>query len=162
MGERVGVSAEIDEDVPVPDIGKNLIQGIIFAAEAFVGVWSSDQAAVEAVGPSVVAALNPPGKMSFCVGANAGATMTADIEESPQRVISVTCNYDAFTGDVAQKVVARLGNPVGTPGADPVVAVEAFEFFAEEIGVRVVTGGERRGHVCGIGSWQLAPQSTRS
>lgn len=80
--------------------------------------------------------------------------MTADVEESPQRVISITRNYDAFTGDVAQKVIAPLWNPVGTPGADPVVAVEAFEFFAEQIGVRVVTGGERRSHLCAIRSRQ--------
>ena len=83
--------------------------------------------------------------------------MTADVEEGPQRVVSVARNYDAFTGDVAQKVITPLWNLVGTPGAYPVVAVKAFEFFAKEIGVRVVAGGERRGHLCGIGSRQLAP-----
>src|SRR5215475_3857039 len=140
----------------------NAIEGILFGAEAVLGVRSCDQAAVEAIGPTVVAALNPPGKMSFWAGANAGATVTADVEERPQRVISVTRNDDAFTRDVAQKVVTPLCNPVGTTGADPVVTVEAFEFFAEEIGVRVVAGGERRGDLCGIGSWQIAPQSTSS
>jgi len=65
IGKRVGVSAEIDEDVAVPNIGMNAIQGIIFGAEAVLGVGSCDQGAVEAIGPTVVAALNPAGKMSF-------------------------------------------------------------------------------------------------
>jgi len=30
---------------------------------------------------------------------------------------------------------------VGSPGADPILAVEAFEFVAEDIGVCVVAGG---------------------
>jgi hypothetical protein len=141
MGERVGVWAEINEDVSVPDLGMNAIQGIIFAAEAVVGVRGSDQAAIQAVGPTVVTALNPPREMSLGAGADAGATMPADIEERPQRVIFVTRNNDAFTGDLAQKVVSRLWNPVYTPSANPVVAVVAFEFVAEEIGVSVIAGG---------------------
>jgi len=50
-------------------------------------------------------------------------------------------NNDAFTGDVAQKVITRRWDPVYTPDTDPVLAVEAFEFLAEQIGVRVVAGG---------------------
>jgi len=84
MGEGAGVSVEINEDVSVPNIGMNPIQRIIFAAKAVLGVRSPDQAAVEAVGPTVIAALNPPGEASLGAGANAGATMTADVEESSQ------------------------------------------------------------------------------
>jgi len=89
----------------------NAIQRIIFAAEAVVGVRSPDEAAVESVGPSVIAALNPAGKMSFWAGANAGAAMSADVEKRPQRVTPVARNNDAFTSDLAQEVVARLRNP---------------------------------------------------
>ena len=65
MGKRVGISAEVDEDVSVPDVGVYPIQRIIFAAEAVAGVRRSNQGTVEAVGPPVVAALNPPGEMSL-------------------------------------------------------------------------------------------------
>src|SRR5215475_3426848 len=54
MGKRGGIWAEVNEDVSVPDVGMNTIEGIVFAAEAVVGVRSSDQTAVEAVGPTVI------------------------------------------------------------------------------------------------------------
>src|SRR5215472_17242152 len=122
MAKRGRMPAEVDEDVSVPDIGMNAIQRIICAAEAVVGVRCSNQGAVEAVSPTVVAALNPPGKMSLRAGAYAGATMPANVEECPQRVISVTRNNDAFARELAQKVVTRLWNPVYTPDANPVLA----------------------------------------
>jgi hypothetical protein len=133
------------------------VQRIIFAAEAVVGVRRSNQAAVEAVSPTVVAALDPPGEMSLRAGANAGATMPANVEECSQRVISVTRNNDAFARNLAQKVVPRLWNAAYTPDADPVFVVEAFEFFAEEAGVRVIAGRQRRRGCWSLRSRQFSP-----
>ena len=83
--------------------------------------------------------------------------MPADVEERPQRVIPVTRNNDAFTGDFAQKVVTRLWNPVYTPDANPVVAVEALEFFAEQIGVRVIAARQRGGGYWSLRNRQFSP-----
>jgi hypothetical protein len=159
MGERGRMPAEVDEDVSVPDIGMYPIQRIIFAAEAVVGVRRSNQGAVEAVSPAVVAALNPPREMSLRAGANAGAAMPANVEEPPQRAISVTRENDAFACDLAEKVVTRLWNPVYMPDADPFLAVEAFEFFAEEVGVRVIAGRQRRRGCWSLRSRQFSPGS---
>jgi hypothetical protein len=67
--------------------------------------------------------------------------MPADVEKRQQRVTPVTRNDDALTGDIAKKIVARRRDLVGPPDTDPALAVEAFEFFAEEIEVCVVAGG---------------------
>jgi len=88
--------------------------------------------------------------------------MPAHIEKRPQRVIPVTRNNDAFTGDIAQKVVTRLRDPVYTPGTDPVMTVKAFEFFAKEIGVRVIAGGQSRGVHWHIRSRHLTPECDKS
>ena len=71
--------------------------------------------------------------------------MPANIEKRPQRISRVTGDDDALTSGLAKKIVARRGYSVRTPGADPVLAVEAFEFLPEQIGIRVVAGGQRRG-----------------
>ncbi len=125
----------------LPDVGMNGIEGIIFAAEAVVRVWSADEAPVESVGPTVIAALDPSGEMPLGAGTDSGPAMPADVEKRQQRVTPVTRNDDALTGNIAKKIVARRRDLVGPPDTDPVLAVEAFEFFAEEIEVCVVAGG---------------------
>ena len=99
------------------------------------------EAPVESIGPTVIAALDSPGEMSLGGGADAGSAMSADVEKRAQRITLVPRNDDAFTRDLAQKIVARRWDVIGAPGADPGLAVEAFEFVAEDIGVRVVAGG---------------------
>jgi len=127
--------------VSIPDVGMNGIEGIISAAEAVVRVWSADEAPVESVGPTVIAALDPSGEMPLGAGTDSGPAMSADVEKRQQRVSPVTRNDDALTGDIAKKIVARRRELFGPPGADPVLAVEAFEFLTEEIEVCVVAGG---------------------
>src|SRR5215469_3128814 len=83
--------------------------------------------------------------------------MSADVEKRPQRVTPVARNNDAFTSDLAQEVVARLRNPTYMPDADPVVAIEAFEFLVEQIGVSVVAGGQRRDVFWSLRSRQYSP-----
>src|SRR5271169_4455411 len=119
----------------------NGIKGIIFAAEAVVCVRSADEAPVESVGPTVIAALDASREMSFGGRADAGTAMPAHVEKRLQRASPVASNDDAFTRDLAEKIGARLRNLVDAPGADPGLAVEAFELATEEIRVRVVAGG---------------------
>src|SRR4029077_3029719 len=116
-------------------------EGIIFRGGAAVRVWSTDEAPVESVGPTVIAALDPSGEMPFGAGTNAGTAMSADVEKRAQGVTPVPRNDDAFTRDLAQKIVARRRDLVCPPGADPGLAVKAFECVAENIGVCVVARG---------------------
>jgi hypothetical protein len=119
----------------------NAIKRIVFMAEAVTYVGSTDEAPVESVGPTVIAALDPSGEMPFGAGTNAGTAMSADVEKRAQGVTPVPRNDDAFTRDLAQKIVARRRDLVCPPGADPGLAVKAFEFVAEDIGVCVVVRG---------------------
>ena len=63
----------------------NAIEGIIFAAEAILRVGSADEAPVESVGPTVIAALDSSREVSFGAGTDAGAAMPAHVEERPHR-----------------------------------------------------------------------------
>ena len=83
MGKRGGIWAEVNEDVSVPDVGMNTIEGIVFAAEAVVGVRSSDQTAVEAVGPPVIRAGKVTRAAATAIG-DTGAAVAADIEKGPK------------------------------------------------------------------------------
>ena len=118
-GQRRRLCAEVDKDVAVPDLGLNAIERIIFAAEAILRVGSADEAPVESVGPTVIAALDPSREVSFGAGADAGTAMPAHVEKRPHRASAVTSNDDAFTRHLANKIVARRRNLVGAPGADP-------------------------------------------
>jgi len=83
--------------VSVPDVSMNAIEGIIFAAEAILCMGRADETPVERVGPTVIAALDPAGEMSFGAGANAGTAMPAHVEKRPQQSTPVTSHDDAFT-----------------------------------------------------------------
>jgi len=122
--------------VSVPDVGMNAIERIIFAAEAVARMGSSDEAAIESVSPTVIATLDPAGEMSFGAGADASAAMPAHVEKRPQRATRVASNDDAFTRNLAQKIIARRRDLMSAAGADPGLAVEAFEFVAEQVGVK--------------------------
>src|ERR1035437_7190998 len=122
----------------------NAIEGIVFAAEAVLHMGSAEAPPVESVGPTVIAALDASVEMSFGAGADAGAAMPAHVEKRPQRAIFVASNDDAFIRDRAQKIVARRRHLIGAADADPGLAVEAFQFVAEKVGVRVVAGWQRR------------------
>ena len=98
--------------------------------------------------------------MSFGVGADASTAMAANVEKRLQRIIPITRNDYAFTRDLAQKIVARRRNLVGSPGADPGFAVEALELVAEEIGVCVVAGRQSRRNGLGVRSPSVVSEAT--
>jgi hypothetical protein len=78
--------------------------------------------------------------MPFGAGTDASAAMPANVEKCAQRVTAITSNDDAFTGNLSQKKVARRRDLIYAPGANPGLAVEAFDFVAEEIRICVVAG----------------------
>ena len=145
--------------MPVPDLNMNAIEGIIFATEAVVCVGGAEEISVESVSPTVIAALDSPGEMSFGDGADTGTTMPADVEKRMHRVTGIPRNDDAFTRNLAQKIVARRRNLVCAPSADPGLAVKAFELIAKQIGVCVVTCRQSCCKRFGVSSWQAAPDS---
>ena len=73
-------------------------------------------------------------------GTDTGAAMPADVEKRAQRVTAITSNDDAFAGNFSQKKVAWRRDLICAPGANPRLAVEAFDFVAKEIRIRVVAG----------------------
>jgi len=146
LGRKRGrIRAKVDEDVSVPDVDINGIEGKVFAAEIIVGVRRADQAAIKAIGPPVIAALQALGEMALGLRTDAVLDMPTDIEKCPQRVAPVTCDDDAFTRNLAKKVVPWHRDSICPPPADPVIAKEAFYFFTVEIGIGVVAGGQGRG-----------------
>src|SRR5579864_2982449 len=112
----------------------NQIEGIVLAAEAVVCVGSADEASVEPVRPTEIAALDPSREMPLGEGTHACTTMPADIEKRAQRVTPVPRNDDAFTRDLTQKIVARRRDLVCTPSADPGSAVETLQFSRKRSG----------------------------
>jgi hypothetical protein len=117
------------------------LKGIFLAAKTIVYVRCTDETPVEPVGPTVVTTLDSSGKMSCRAGADPGTAMPAHIEKPPQRAIPVASNDDALPRDLAQKVIARRRDLVGASGADPGLAVEAFQLVAEEIRICVIARG---------------------
>ena len=97
----------------------NAIEGIVFAAETILRVRSADEAAVESVGPAVIAALDPSREMSFApaqmrVPRCRQTLKNARNESLPSRVMMMLSPRN-----FAQKIVARRRNLIGAPGADP-------------------------------------------
>jgi hypothetical protein len=126
--------------VSVPDVGMNAIEGIVLTTETVVDMGSAEKAPVESVGPTVIAALDASGEMPLGAGTDAGTTMPTHVEKRPQRAALVASDDQAFTGDLAQKIVAWSRDLIGAPGADPGLAIEAFDLVAEKIGIRVIAG----------------------
>ncbi len=102
-----------------------------------MGMRGADEASL---GPTMVAALDSTGEMSFASVTDSGAAMPAHIEKGLQRVCCVASDDDTFFRDFTEKIVTRRRDSVSSSGTDPVLAVEAFEFVAKEIRVSVVTG----------------------
>ena len=91
----------------------------------------AEQAAIQPVGPTVVRALNSSGEISFWRGTQARPPVTADVIESFHATCITANHNDAFACDVAQEIVAGVGNVIGASGADPTFKKETFDLAAE-------------------------------
>src|SRR5437016_2489113 len=95
----------------VPQIGVDAIERVVFAAEIqLLHVWRAEQVTVEGVGPAVIGALDAALEVALGRGANAGAAMATDIKKSVHGAACIARDDDAFTGNLAQNVIAGTRN----------------------------------------------------
>src|SRR3954469_11210795 len=121
----------------VPNCSLHLVQRIIFAAEsaAFLQMRRANEPAIETVGPTVISALVSPGKLPCPLGYHPRATVAAHIVKRADRLIVVTVDDNALTSNFTQEIVAGIRDLIGTPGANPRLAVEALPFITEKFWV---------------------------
>ena len=85
--------------------------------------------------------------------------MTADVIKSFYTAGIAANDDDTFARDLAQEVIARVGNAIGASGADPTFEKEVLDFLTEERGVRIVARRQcfRNGaQGCLLRSWNHA------
>src|SRR4029077_18384243 len=116
----------------------------IFPTKTLVHVRGANEAAVQAVSPAVVAALDTPGELAFTLRTDPRTTMAANIEKGSHGTIVVASQDDAFTGNFAQEVVARVLDLIRASRANPCLAEKAFDLILEETRIGVVPRGQRR------------------
>src|ERR1700680_3666629 len=99
---------------------------------------SAKKPAIEPVSPQVIGALNSSAEVAFGLRAHARAAMPAHVIECADRAGCVAHHNEAFTGDLAEEIVAWVRDRIGSTGADPALAEELFHLLAMELGVSVV------------------------
>src|SRR2546421_3017320 len=115
------------------------IQWVVFAAKIqLLHVRRAEQVTVEGVGPTVVGALDTSLEVALGGRTNAGAAMATDVEEGLHAAGCIACDNDAFTGDLAQNVVAGTWDFRLAAGIHPHLRVKAVHLFAEYLRVGVV------------------------
>src|SRR5437763_9533986 len=94
----------------VPKCRLHFVQGIIFPAEstAFVHMRRANEPAIKTVGPTVIPALDAPGKLPCPIGYHAGAPVAAHVVKRTDRLIVVAGDDDALTGNFTQEIVAGI------------------------------------------------------
>src|SRR5438094_3120675 len=121
----------------VPDVASRSVQRILVLPEIGRHVRRGKKPSAEIVRPRVIRTLNPIREMAVGLIADARAAMTADVEQRVHLSRSVAHDDDAFAGERAREVVARVRNLIGAPGADPAIEIETFELTAIEIRVGI-------------------------
>src|SRR5258708_37913765 len=145
MGEGNRPCRKLDEEVTIPNSGRNSIQGIISFAKAryFFHVWGVGECAVELVCPRVVGALYTSGKLAGVIIAKQRAAVTADIVKSADAALLVAQDDDAGIRNLADEVIAGLRNLLRSSSAQRHVEVDAFRLTLKPSGVDVVALRQR-------------------
>src|SRR5262249_33084097 len=104
----------------------------------------AEEAAVEAVGPGVVGALDRAGQPAARLLAQARAAVPADVEERPHRAAAVAQDDDALLPDGPDAEVARLGRLLRAAGAEPAAQEEPLLLLPEALGRGVEAPGQGR------------------
>ena len=154
--QRFRLRRQVDKDVAIPNSSVHAVQRVVLATEAgaLVHVRRSHQPAIQAIRPPVITALDSAGERPFSSRDQPRTTMPANVIEGAHRAALVADDDDAFSRDLAQEVVARLRNLIGTARAHPCLTVEAFHLLAENFGIGVVPCGKRlcdRCYLCAHG-----------
>src|SRR5580704_6275132 len=98
----------------------------------------AQQSAVEPVGPAVVPALNPTCETALRGCTQARAPVTADVVKGFDQAGIAADHDNTLAGDLAQEVIARIGNAIGASCADPTLKKEVLQLVAKERGVCIV------------------------
>src|SRR2546421_2961309 len=115
------------------------VQWVVFAAEIqLLHVRRAEQATVERVGPTMVGALDASLKVALGGRTNAGAAMATDVEEGLHAAGCIARDDDAFTGDLAQNVVAGTWDFRLAASVDPHLRIETIHLFPEHLRVGVI------------------------
>ncbi len=100
--QRIGMRKGIDENVAVPKIGVEFVERVIETLENLgIHMGRAEQAAVEAVGPAVVRALNPARETALRGRTQARAPVTADVVKSFYGAGIAANDDDTLAGDLA-------------------------------------------------------------
>src|SRR3954470_4146779 len=101
----------------IPNCRLHFVQWIIFAAESatFLHVRCADEPAIKPICPAVVSALDSPGKLSRSIRDQAGAPVAAHVVKRTDRLIIVTVDDDALTGNLTQEIVTGIRDLIVTP-----------------------------------------------
>src|SRR5579871_6437401 len=122
------------------------LERIVLAPEAHaIHMRGAHEPAVERIGPTMIGTQNTRAKCSFGGGTQAGAAMAADVIKGADGGIGVAHDDQAFAREIAQEVVAGVGDDVGAPGAEPAAGEESFNFVLEPSGIGVVSRRQRLG-----------------
>src|ERR1700722_17973658 len=131
--------AGIDENVAVPIARVQLVERVILTPEDHgIHMRRAQQASVQPIGPAMVGTLNASSEIALRAGAQARAAVAADIIKSLNAAGIVSHYDDAFAGDLAEKVIAGVGNGIRAARADPIFEKELFHLVTEERVVGVV------------------------
>src|SRR5579863_4664436 len=105
----------------------------------------SQQRPVEPIRPGMIRTGDAAaGERTFRRLAQACAAMPAHVVKSAHIARGVARNNDAFPGQLAQEVVARIGDGAVAPGADPPAEVKALDLLAKDFRICVIP--RRQGH----------------
>src|SRR5579859_238974 len=141
-----GARRKIDEDMSVPDRSGDGVQRIIGFAKAlyFFHVRRIGQRAIEFISPGVILALDAADELALFLLAEHGTAMAADIVERADVTLFVARDDYAGIGELAEKIIANLGNLAGASSTEPHVKVNGLHLALKPSWIGVIA--LRQGH----------------
>ena len=131
--ERLGLPGEVDEEEPLPGGDADRPQGPVGLVESLEvgGAGRPDQPPVERVGPGMVGALDGLGKPAGVLLTDPSAPVAADVEVRPVAAGPVPQHDHALAADLLHEPVARIGDPVFPPHAEPALEEDLLHLLRQ-------------------------------
>ena len=133
--EGLGVLRQVDEEEALPGRHRHRVErpvGLIEVLDVGRG-GRPDEPAVERVGPGVVGALDRLGEAAGVLLAEPGASVAADVVIRPVSAGPVAQHDHALLPDHLQEIVARVGDAVLAPDADPPSEEDPFQLLGQDV-----------------------------
>src|SRR3984957_8144786 len=125
--KRFRLRCQIQEDVSVPHFSVHCMQRVVLSAKAgFVHVQSTEEFSIQSISPAVIRALNATRECPALFRTDAGSTVPTNVVESMNPTAILAGNNEAFACDLAQKIVAGVGDLFSAPAAEPHLAEDCF------------------------------------